>query len=227
VDLKIFQIYFAEAQKGILDYKPYLNADCTPFFENSVIADLVGQGAHRGSDYFGVVSHSLREKVNAMRTGWRVHPDIAGVSPEDFSVERFAHRLDAVRPDAMSFQRHVPHDPVATADRFHPNFSAYFAAILGRIGYQWKPTTFEHVFYCNYFVAKADIYQRYVTEMLVPAMSIMRTMPELMGHAGYPHGLPQDLQVKFGVAHYPYHPFLCERFFSYFAHLHGLRCAHY
>jgi len=33
--------------------------------------------------------------------------------------------------------------------------------------------------------------------------------------------------MRFGTPFYPYHPFLCERFFSYFAHLHRLDCAHF
>jgi hypothetical protein len=55
----------------------------------------------------------------------------------------------------------------------------------------------------------------------------MDQMPELLQNSAYPGVLPERLRARFGVSHYPYHTFLCERFFSYFAHIHQLRCAHY
>jgi hypothetical protein len=62
--------------------------------------------------------------------------------------------------------------------------------------------------------------------MLAPAMAAMDQMPELMQPSGY-SVLPPQLAARFGVPHYPYHSFLCERFFSYFAHINQLSCAHY
>jgi hypothetical protein len=127
----------------------------------------------------------------------------------------------------MSFGRHLPHDPVSFADRYHPNFSHYFGRIMRAIGYDWTPAVFNDVFYFNYFVARAAVYERYVAEMLAPAMAVMDQMPELMQDSRYPHPLPDQLRARFGISHYPYHPFLCERFFSYFAHRNQLRCAHF
>jgi len=62
--------------------------------------------------------------------------------------------------------------------------------------------------------------------VLAPAMAVMDQMPELMQNSGY-SALPDRLAARFGVPHYPYHSFLCERFFSYFAHLNNLTCGHY
>jgi len=58
-------------------------------------------------------------------------------------------------------------------------------------------------------------------------MAVMDQMPELREDSGYPHPLPPPLQARFSIPHYPFHPFLCERLFSYFAHIHRLTCAHY
>jgi hypothetical protein len=227
--LRIFQIYFHESQRAQLDYVPYFNSasDCTVYFESSVIKRLVESGAHAGSDYFGVVSHQLREKLRYTADAWRNNGEIANTSVRAFTPEDFEQELRSRSPDAMSFQRHVPHDPITLADRFHPNFSHHFRRVMSAIGYGWTPTPFATVFYFNYFVAKADVYERYVREMLAPAMSVMDHMPELMGNSHYPNPLPEPLRASFGVPFYPYHPFLCERLFSYFAHLHGLKCAEY
>jgi hypothetical protein len=223
--LKVFQIYFDESQRAGLDYESLRNDDCTVYFESSVIRQLVESGAHAGHDYFGVVSHQLRSKLDYTRDRWA--GEIANVSTRAFSPAAFEVEVQRAAPDVMGFQTHPPHDPVSLADRFHPGFAAHFRNIMAAIGYGWEPTVFEHVFYFNYFVARPAIYERYVTEMLAPAMAIMDRMPELMQDSRYPRPLPVALQARFGVPHYPFHPFLCERFFSYFAHMNRLRCATY
>ena len=223
--MKVFQVYFGESQRVGLDYEPLRNDDCTVYFESELIRKLIESGAHTGHDYFGVVSHQLRSKLGYTRERWV--GEIANVSKRAFSPEAFAVELQRAAPDVMGFQTHVPHDPVSVAERFHPGFAHHFRHIMAAIGYGWEPTVFEHVFYFNHFVATPAVYERYVEEMLAPAMEVMDHMPELMHDSRYPNPLPEPLKARFGVPHYPFHPFLCERFFSYFAHLHGLRCAHY
>jgi hypothetical protein len=225
--MRIYQIYFEDSQRAGLEYVPYRNDDCGVYFESGVIAKLVGEGAHLACDYFGVVSHQLRSKVAYTRDAWKHRGVIANVSTRTFSPADFEQEVTRRAPDAMSFLTHVPHDPVTHADGFHPGFSELFRGIMKAIGHDWTPTAFRHVFYFNYFVARPEIYERYVREMLAPAMAAMDQMPELMRNSGYPHPLPDALRARFGVPHYPYHPFLCERFFSYFAHLHNLDCEGY
>jgi hypothetical protein len=223
--VKIFQIYFDDAHVAALDYTPYRNDDCTVYFENSVIKSLVESGAHEGSDYFGVVSYKLRDKLQWTKEHW-VDSPTGNRSTRTFTPEDFEAELRRAQPDAMSFLQYRPHDQVSLANHFHPNFADHFARVMAAIGYDWKPTVFQDIFYFNYFVAKASIYERYVREMLAPAMAAMDQMPELMQPSGY-SVLPPQLAARFGVPHYPYHSFLCERFFSYFAHINQLSCAHY
>jgi hypothetical protein len=225
--MKVYQIYFKEDQNGLLDYIPYYNDECSLFFENSVIRDLILKNEHLESDYFGVLSYQLRDKVRITKTSWRMHPNIANHSIKEFTPEQFETELYKHRPDVMSFQCHMQHDPISYANNFHPNFSKYFEEIMIRIGYRWKPTVFQDVFYCNYFVAKSSIYEKYVKEMLIPAMEVMKIMPELLNNSKYPKPLPDTLKKSFGINHYPYHPFICERMFSFFAHLNNLKCLHY
>jgi hypothetical protein len=224
--VKVFQIYFEDGQAAGLDYIPFRNDDCTVYFENSVIKSLLESGAHEGSDYFGVVSYRLRHKLEWARSYWRGTP-IANLSTRTFAPGDFEAELLRARPDVMSFQTHAPHDPVMLAEQFHPGFCQHFRNIMTALGYGWSPTVFEHVFYFNFFVATPAVYERYVKEMLAPAMAVMDRMPELMHPSMYPAALPDHLRARFGIAHYPFHTFLCERFFSYFAHVNRLNCAHY
>ena len=225
--LNVHQIYFHESQLPRLEYIPYYNKNCTIFFENSVIRDLIESGKHKDSEYFGVVSYQLREKNVITKDSWRNNKNIANISVKEFTPELFESELLYHKPDIMSFQRHSPHDPVTVADQFHPNFSRYFKEIMNKIGYDWKPTNFEDIIYCNSFVAKSEIYERYAKEMLAPAMDIMKEMPELSGNAGYSKELPDNLKKEFGINYYPYHPFLIERFFSYFAWMNNLNVLHF
>lgn len=225
--MKVFQIYFNEDQLPKLDYTPYYNSDCTPFFENSVIRKLIEDKEHVGTDYFGVVSHKLREKIYITKTNWRGVDNICNTSDQQFTPELFSSELNRLSPDVMSFQRHIGHDSVSFADQFHPNFSKYFKEIMSSIGYDWTPTLFKDIIYCNYFVAKPEIYERYVKEMLAPAMDIMMEMPELFNNSHYPHPLSSELQKKFNCTWYPYHSFLCERMMSYYIHIHKLNCIHF
>lgn len=227
--MKVYQIYFDESQFPGLEpeYIPILNSHCTVYFESQVIHDLVMENKHRGEDYFGVVSYKLRSKLGYMKNNWKGVKNIANMSINNFTPKDFSDELYKHRPDAMSFQRHVGHDPVAVGNMYHANFQKYWDHIMRSIGYNWKNERYENVFYCNYFVAKSEIYEKYVKEMLSPAMKVMDQMPELMGNSGYPSILPDNLKKSFGIDWYPYHAFIAERFFSYFAHLHNLKCLHY
>ena len=228
--LKVYQIYFSDDQLPLLEpeYTPLLNDDCTVFFESSVILNLIDAGLHKNHEYFAVVSYKLREKIGAvMRERWKNIPTIANHSLVDFSPALFEGKLRELAPDVMSFQRHMGHDPVTVADRFHPGFSNFFREIMSRIGFKWEPMAFTDVFYCNYFAARSEIYQSFVDEMLRPAMYVMEKMPELMQNSRYPNPLPEDLRLKFGITWYPYHAFLTERMFSYYVWMKKYKCAHF
>lgn len=235
--MKVYQIYFKEEHKKLLEpqFIPFENKVCSIFFESFVMRYLIDHGHHRdgsffGDDYFGVVSYKVKEKLGYMKTDWK-NARIANRSVTEFTVEQFERELHKHKPDAMSFQRHDPHDTVMVADGYHPGFRKYWVEIMSKLGYHWEPGTNEDVFYCNYFVAKATIYERFVKEMLAPAMDVMMTMPELLKDSYYRPSdgskLPENLQKQFGITHYPFHPFICERMFTYFATLHNLKCLHY
>lgn len=228
--LKVYQIYFSEDQKSLLEpkYIPLKNEDCTVYFENSVIKTLIQEEKHFNSEYFGVVSYKLREKIgDIMQNKWRAISNIANHSLKTFEPELFEDELRKHKPDVMSFQCHVSHDPVSFANQFHPGFSEMFSQIMFQIGYHWRPEHYKFVSYCNFFVAKSTVYHEFVHKMLIPAMAVMYRMPELMQDSRYPSDLPLNLQERFGIKHYPYHSFLCERMFSYWCHLNKLKCLNY
>lgn len=214
--LKILQVYYRDDQLPLCDFTPVKNEDCTEFFENSIIRNSIIADAHLGSEYFGVVSWNLKNKC-AHPIGPAVSIPIIKSHIEDviYKEEQLCPRFDI-----FGFVKYQPHDPIWQFYNVHPKLPHYFKMVTDAIGYNWQPENFDHIFYSNHFIAKSEIYEKYVIEMLSPAMTVMSDMPELWQDSGYPCPLPNALAKKWNTTHYPLHTFICERLFSYFVHLH-------
>lgn len=222
--LKVHQIYFEESQKAILEpnYIPYDNSSkCTIWFENTPIKDLIFEGAHLESEYWGVISYNLRNKLSQTKKWQEVFAKNHSV--KDFSSTEFEQILLDQKPDVMSFCLHPAQDQVRVGEKYHPKFVVYWKYIMDQIGYPWVPEVWLWISYCQFHVAKSKIYERYVFEMLVPAMKVMEGMPELMEPSLYNKPYPERLQKETGVDHWTYHAFLCERMMSFFVHIHSLK----
>jgi hypothetical protein len=71
----------------------------------------------------------------------------------------------------------------------------------------------------NYFIAKKDIYVKYVNEVLKPAVELLETdeylVSKIFNDANYPAGLnKEDLKKYTGLEHYTFHAFVLERLLS-------------
>jgi len=224
--LKIYQIYFNESQLSELSYEPYLNNDCTPFFEASVMRDLIENDKHLDSRYFGILPPKFEEKkdwINKHHFGLS-HTDKNKML--DLSSDH-SMKKGIKSADVISFTRQIKLDPITKIEWMHKNIDVYFKEIMNKIGYDWRPTVFNHVIYSNLFIAKSEIYEMFVKEMLAPAMDVMMGMPELFGNSCYPKELSKELKSKFNCEDYPYHSFICERMMSYYIHIHNLNCKHF
>ena len=225
--LKIYQIYFHESQKDTLYYEPYFNQDCTPFFEHSVMIDLIKKGKHLDSRYFGVMPPKFEEKKDWINK--RHHHHLENIDRKKIIDISSNHKMkkSIIKADVVSFTSQIITDPITEIEWMHKDISIFFKEIMSKIGYNWKPEIWEHVIYSNLFIAKSEVYERFVKEMLSPAMDVMLEIPELFKDSGYPKRLPKELQDKFNCSHYPYHSFIAERFISYFIHIHNLNCKHF
>jgi len=199
----IHQVYFKPEQRGVLEplFTPYSNeGKLTPYYENSVISELVKQESNP-DEYFGVLSWNLRGKIERMK---KYPAPFTNISPDSYSFNWLIWQI-GINQDVVFFMKHLPHDPVVAAARIHPNFLHHWYALIDalKLGFR-EEGKWENVIYCNFFMAKHKIYKQYVDEMLDPAMKIMDTIPELNEDAKYPMG-----------PGYTYHTFICERLFSY------------
>jgi hypothetical protein len=205
--INIYQIYYNEETKSKCypEYKHYYNRYCTPFFENSVILDLIDKKKHCEGEYFGVWSCSFRDKVDRR---------------QKFTPEIFEKFVSSTKGDVFSAHRyHSKHVPAVLAQKYHPNFVSILQRILNRIGYKadlYKEARF--IIYSNHFIAQKCVYYDFVETLLRPAMEVMSKKGtdiynSIWQNSMYKgHGrLPEHLKPLFGVDFYPYHTFLCER----------------
>lgn len=200
--VSLYQIYFKDEQlKNLFPFSiPYRNDTLTPYFENSVIRELVPVTE---SEKIGICSWALRHK---MRLALR---------PLTFNVLREDY-------DVLSLSRNSKyHQMLKSAEAWHPGFVAILKLIMNKIGWG-DPVNPKYPIYQNAFVAKTEIYQQYVNEFLIPAMEVMETNETVRDlcwqDSKYTklkrEPLSDQAKHSLGVEYYPMHPFICERFFS-------------
>ena len=174
--VNIWQIYFDEASRRNCDpaWNHYDNSQkLTEHFENSVIVDLIRRGEHLKSDYFGVFSHDIRIKFK--EDGMIFNPAnlkyVIGKYPD----------IDFFGFEKRRQQRNIMNQ----AEHYHPGIVEMAKNVLEEIGFGPIPNKLDKIVLFNYFVARGEVYERYVNDMLIPAMSALERMPEAYGNAGY------------------------------------------
>jgi hypothetical protein len=209
----LYQIYFNDSQIGNL-YPfaiPHFNDQLTVFFENSVIRTIV---LHSEAPKIGVCSYALKQKIGH------------GIPMR----QEFTEEVINWDYDVLSLGRKQPeHFMLAKMDNWHPGSLEILNLIFSAIG---QPT-FENrkqpkdPIYQNHFMATSQIYKAYVTEMLIPAMTVMEHDDKIavrcMEDSQYfklktEPGYPKLIKEKLGMDYVPLHTFLCERMFSCWIH---------
>jgi len=201
----IYQIYYHDDQrKELFPFtKPYKNEVLTPFFENSVIKDIV-----HGTQFekIGVCSWRLKEKLRRNIPPYR----------------NFDESLLKSDYDVLSLSKNTKkHVMLACAETNHKGFKVLLNKIGDKIS-QPIPNEVKYPIYYNHFVARTEIYKQYIKEFLLPAMEVMETDTEVKQlcyvDSGYSKLTKEPMSaqaaVQLGVNYFPLHPFLCERFFS-------------
>lgn len=196
--IEFYQIYFKPTHLPVMFpfAIPYHNHTLTPFFENTPIKTLVLAST---ADKIGVCSWALKNKMRMC-----LRPLTESVLQEDY--------------DVLSFSRMSKHHKMLpSAEAWHPGFTALLTKISNQVGYKVVPVP-KYPIYQNAFVARTEVYQEYVKDFLLPAMEVMSTDVECWKDSNYSklkrEPLTDKAKVDLGVAYYPMHPFICERFFS-------------
>jgi hypothetical protein len=209
--VRVKQIYYQGIHAGMIDqdFEPYRNMNGNKWLENQVFVDLRKAEEHKKADYFGIFSVKFRNKLG--KTGAIVKRMIE--QNPGFEVYSF---FDGVQ----NMWRH--------ADKWHPDFSKVGDMILSKIGYKGATKRDIQMVYSNHWIATPEVYERYVDEMLIPAMEIMESDSEInelvnrdsgyrIGFKGEKIASKETCLKVFGKPYYTYHPFICERLFATWA----------
>lgn len=208
----IHQIYFDDQSRKncFEEWSLYNNSGkLTEFFENSVIVELIKKGEHKKTEYFGVFSHKVKKRV-FKQDGMMFNPA---------NLEKVISNNQYI--DVFSFNaRRKQGNIIKQAENYHKGFIAIIEKILERTGFMDAiPDKLPEIVLFNLFIARSGIYEQYVKELLIPAMDILKDLPEAYKDAKYRRLDPETkerFKKGFGLTHYPYHPFICERLFSVF-----------
>lgn len=219
--IRIRQIYYKDIHKyNLLETAiPYYNPSANEFLENQVIRDLIESGDCVGSDYYTVLSWKFKTKT------------FNRLSEKNFY---FAEQF---KPDVIGIWANVkPHNvwlqPIKLG--WHPiEFLECGKYIIHKIYGIDVETLNTPVCYSNYQIVKSDIYEKYVKELLAPAMDLMSNdeylREKLFVDAKYRTVTKGEIANTdtclkvFGKPYYTLHPFVCERLFSTFASIHNLK----
>lgn len=207
MSFQLFQVHWSDAQLPNLYpfATPYKNEGLTVFFENDCIRKIVPEAT---ADKVGVCSYDLRQSMGS------------GVP---MRCELTAEMLDTEYDVLSLMRKDTEQDMIWRMGQWHPGSDLLFYRILEKIG-KPKPGKLKNPIYQNHFLAKREIYQAYVSEMLVPFMDCMENDEEIKPlvnvDSGYYKLKPPYTEFAhrvmnfLGTNYVTLHTFLCERLFS-------------
>ena len=201
LSLEFYQIYYRDDQKAeMYDFAiPYFNESVTPYFENSVIAEVVPKC---NADYVGVCSWRLKKKRG----------DMFRLTDQTLTKEKI---LNSEFDSAILTPRSPTHDVMGMAS--HWQGKAWDNAINDLRNFIHVPKTVTPI-YENHFIARKDIYQAYVNNCLLPCLAYISTRDVYMADSGYAKKKKPcevlEYKAKTGRNDWPIAPFILERLFS-------------
>lgn len=216
--IKLAQIYYNdETRRKVKTALAFDGSKANEYLENFIIArEISGLNPDVfDGEYIGILSARFEDKLH-----WRQ------------SVNSIAGAIEAIESDGYSadvysfFKSFTTRNVWTKAEQWQPGILE-IAQILFK-EFEFKSgveigdiTQLETpIVYQNAFIARKGVYFDYVNSWLIPLIEIMHNnkqlKPLLMQDAKYQGAKLNKAQCSevFGVPHYTFHPFVCERFFS-------------
>ena len=232
--LKVLYLYYDSATHfSISDtiFDTYLVKQCSVYFENRVIETLYHQGVFEGYKMWGVFSHRLIEKVQ-LHKNLPINHILKNHSQRNYSdngFKNFCDRIFSAGVEVMSPFSYSPHNIFATHKGGSSNLRGTFIKLLEEMKIEnpkrYVEDDYTFPVYGNHCVMKAEIYERYIENYLIPAMKILSPVHLLYKESLAPaydslnshkRVLSPRLTEELGIAHYPKIPFMLERLVNVF-----------
>lgn len=201
----------AKERFGGITWMKILFIPTTFYLESILYGELLSDLENEwiSADYVGSISYSCIDKGISVYT-------IKKAFTEAAKLDQF--------PDVISFYGEQTNDMLRISNILHPNFDNVWNQLVNKlqtVGYK-KVIDNKNLkgFYCNYWVAKPEWMQRYISffrkaRILMDYNQSIRN--ELWKDSKYPLKLSKyELMRIYGKPYYPYIPFVCERLPCYF-----------
>lgn len=182
----------------------FFNEELTPYFENTVIAELVPKSE---ADFISICSWRLREKRQQGAT-----PILLG--NQELTLERIQEN-DFDIAILCPVDQH--HKTMECSSAWHGVAWDDAIAELGK--FISIPDELEgNAIYQNHFIARKEIYKSYVSECLAPTLQYMRDKEVFFRPSGYIKKKRDQEEIrrtlaKLGMDDWPIAPFVLERLF--------------
>ncbi len=211
-------IYDEEHKKECYPFATiYKNETLTPYFENSVISELIGNGKVN-AELISICSYRLARKRGDMFRLIDKTLSVDKLTSLDYDVAVLTPRSPTHKALFMAAQWHFP-----AWDKAFPVFKKFLRDSLNIK----VPNELSNAIYENHFVAKREIYHDYVKTCLRPSIDFMRSNDNFSIDAGYTkRKTSQEVQAYFektGRRDWPIAPFILERLFSIYCEGKGFK----
>ncbi len=202
--LDFYQIYFDDCQRSELyDFSiPYLNETLTPYFENSVIAELVPKS---NADLISVCSWRLAKKRidRSMQLKGQTELTKDKILNADFDIA-------VLTPVSKSHQAFV------MAKSWHGD--AWTNALSELKKFINVPRELNYPIYENHFIATKEIYHEYIHSCLSHCLDYMSSRSVFFSDSNYAKRKTESDRERYfrstGKKDWPIAPFILERLFS-------------
>ena len=206
-------------------FQPYFNSRLTPFFENTPFLALSNSLNLAPNQWFGALSPKFFRKAHSF---------------QPIKAHELDNFLSNTNKDVVGFNsRSTQPNIIKQAENYHKDYVKAFRMILelaeldfdiDRNSRKLFKRPSGHWCYANIFsnmvIAKWWVWKKFIKEVLEPCYWVMSNpnntelMEIIWRDSGYNalNRIPYSPRFKkeIGVNYYPYHTFICERFWTMF-----------
>lgn len=165
---------------------------------------LQNQEEWKNKDFVGTLSWCFPKKLGMLNIDI-IRKKIIRFNPEIFTFYNFSF------------------DFFSSAQRAHPKFLPAWKNLLSKMGFTSQQILEPKIpcFFCNYWMAKPKLMERYISFAQKVKETIEKNEPDLVrdlyADSGYRGRLSKEELINiFGVSHYPMLNFVCERLICFF-----------
>jgi len=217
--VKVFQIYYNQDQRKTLDpgMIPYFNDSKSIFVENQCFIDIRNSTLIEGADYVGALSHKFQEKTSNHSTYEHIcdciksHPgaDIFSPKLKNYKFIKQKHKENKFKyiyePNQLDMRKKTIPLLRHMAD----------SGIIKRETIRSWMSKFEKPVFCNFWIARTDIFVDYVDNFLSKVIELVNGYDDdnwvFELDDKYPHTPPEDWVTETKFETYPIITFIMER----------------